>query len=399
MLFLGAISQGQEGVATPTVPADAPATWQEIHLIESLLPQLADPAAGRFQLAHDYAHLAQSERAMALLEQSMAADEGFDPESDDDFSSLRSERAFQKLVDRVHRRYPPVHQAAVAFTTSENDLVPEGLASDPRGDTLYLGSLNRRKIVRIERNGSISDVFPAGEYAIGALCGLKVEGQSDSIWVAACAGGARRSELLHFNLEGKLLERFFPPGGGEHLLNDLVLRGLDEIYVTDSLANRVYRFDRTAHTFSEVVLCRPVYYPNGIALSGDGRLLYIADAFGILQVVPSEGSCREINPGRANTVSGVDGLYWHNGDLIAVQNGLGEPRVARFKLSHDGLTVTATTVLEYRSPSVELPTTGAILGSKFYFISNAQIGNFRDGKVVDPAKLQPVRISAIDLKD
>jgi hypothetical protein len=55
-------------------------------------------------------------------------------------------------------------------------------------------------------------------------------------------------------------------------------------------------------------------------------------------------------------------------------------------------------VLEYRTQFVQGPTTGAIDGSKFYFMSNTQIDNWANGKVVEREKLGPVRVSVIELE-
>jgi DNA-binding beta-propeller fold protein YncE len=195
------------------------------------------------------------------------------------------------------------------------------------------------------------------------------------------------------------VEHFPPPSSGQHLFNDLVLRGVQEIYLTDSLANKTYRFDRKSHSFAEATLCRAVYYPNGIALSDDGNVLYVADAFGIVQLDLRNNSSHELVPGPANTVSGADGLYWYRNSLIAIQNSLGSSRVAQFHLSPDGIKVTTTTVVEYRSALVTLPTTGAILGSKFYFMSNTQVDNFKAERIVDPSKLEPIQISVVEIEN
>jgi hypothetical protein len=105
----------------------------------------------------------------------------------------------------------------------------------------------------------------------------------------------------------------------------------------------------------------------------------------------SNSLAREVDPGRANTLAAVDGLYWYKGGLIAVQNGIGLPRLARVRLSADGWHLKNIEILEYRSPLVKLPTTGAILDSNFYFISNSQVDNLKDEKLVDAGKLQPLR--------
>jgi hypothetical protein len=350
-------------------------------------------------LAHDYAHVGGLEKALSLVEECMSLDEGFDPEDDPTFVPLRASAEFQRLIERVHRRYPVVHRARVAFTVLEKELVPEGLAADHTTGVLYMGSLNRRKIVKINKSGDVSDFVKAGQYNLGPVCGLKVDATDESLWANTCPDNGAGAELLHFDSAGKLAERFPPPTSDQHLFNDLVLRNKQEIYLTDSLANRTYQFNRKSHTFAEVPLYRAVYYPNGIALSGDGNLLYIADAFGIVQFDLRHSSSQEVVPGPSNTVSGADGLYWYRNSLVAIQNSLGSSRVVQFHLSPDGLKVTATTILEYRSPLLTLPTTGAIVGSKFYFMSNTQVDNFKAEKILDPAKLEPVQISVVELQN
>jgi hypothetical protein len=329
----------------------------------------------------------------------MSLDEGFDPEDDPAFAPMKGTPEFHKLIERVHRRYPVVHRAHVAFTIREKDLIPEGLAVNRTTGALYMGSLHLRKIVKITKDGDVSDFVKTGQYNLGPICGLKVDTADDSLWANTCPDSGVGAELLHFDSTGKLAERFSPPTPGQHLFNDLVLRNKHEIYLTDSLANRTYEFDRRSRTFAELPLCRAMYYPNGIALSDDGTLLYVADAFGIVQLDLRNNSTHEVDAGALNTVSGVDGLYWYRNSLVAIQNSLGSARVAQIRLSSDGLKVTATTILEYRSRLVALPTTGAIAGSYFYFISNTQGDNFKDEKIIDPTTLEPVRISVVKLQN
>src|SRR5437868_5164064 len=90
-------------------------------------------------------------------------------------------------------------------------------------------------------------------------------------------------------------------------LNDLVLRGSREIFTTDTEGDHVYRFDRASHRFTEMKLHRPVFYPNGITLSGDGNLLFVADMLGIIRVDLLSDESEDVDPGAHNTLSGIDG--------------------------------------------------------------------------------------------
>jgi DNA-binding beta-propeller fold protein YncE len=370
----------------------------ETQKVERLLPRLSDPGAAMFFLAGHYVQLGSAQKAIDSLKACVSREQGFDPADVRAFQALSSSPEFRRLVEQVRRRYPPVHHARVAFTVQEADLFPEGLAADPERKLLYMGSMHRKKIIKITQAGEVSDFVSSDLYHLMPVGGVKVDPVNHHVWAVTDPGEENRSELVHFDSGGKLLERFPAPGAGPHDLNDLVLRNQDEIYVTDTFGHRVYRFDRKARDFRTVAFPRPLLYPNGITVSGDTGLLYVADLLGVIQVDLRNGSAREVNPGKHSTLAGIDGLYWYKGSLVGVQYGTGSHRVARWTLSSDGLRVTSTSVLEYRSPLVSFPTTGAIVGQSFYYIANTGIGNLKDDTVVDVNKLEPVHIAVVPLK-
>jgi hypothetical protein len=39
------------------------------------------------------------------------------------------------------------------------------------------------------------------------------------------------------------------------------------------------------------------------------------------------------------------------------------------------------------------------MGGKFYFIANTGIANYKDGRVVDPSKLEPIHIAVLQLTE
>jgi hypothetical protein len=251
--------------------------------------------------------------------------------------------------------------------------------------------------VKFTLTGGVSDFVKEGVYDLSPVGGVHVDPLDHSVWASTDAGEKRRPELLHFDAQGKLLERYASPGVMPHDLNDLVLRGTREIFTTDTEGHHVYRFDRASHSFTDLVLWRPVFYPNGITLSGDDNLLFVADMLGVIRVDLRTDESADVDPGVHNTLCGIDGLYWHNGEFLGVQYGTGTYRVMRWKLSPDGRKVVASETLEYRTSLVSDPTTGAILGDNFYFMANTGIYNLDNDKVVDPAKLEPVHVAVVPL--
>jgi hypothetical protein len=386
----------EEMKGAPAEPADAQEIRIQIAAVEKLQHALPDRGAALYFLAAAKQHLRETREALALLKECLALQEGFDPSGDPAFLGFKEMKEFTAQIENVHRDFPIVAQAREAVRTTEKDLVPEGLSYDAQRNVFYLSSLNRRKIVEIGRDGRTSDFVPADRYGLLPVLGIRISLSDGTVWADSFTDSGR-TELLHFDSTGKLLGRFKPEGSAKHGFNDLVIRKNGEVITTDSLANMVLRFDPAARSFSPLPVHRPLFYPNGITLSEDDHTLYVADSLGVVRVDLANGESRDVDPGPKSTLAGIDGLYWHNGSLIGIQNGIGSPRVAAFRLSSDGLHVTRTTVLENRSKFCVLPTTGAIRGSDFFFIANSQIDNLNNDKVMDVTRLEAIRIGVLRL--
>jgi len=399
-----AIAAAALGAPAPTPPAPPPVSKQrseelrrEIAGFEALLSSFPDRAAVQWALAFDEAELGDSRGALARLEDCVAAGEGFDPSHPRTFRFLHGNPEFEALCARARAAAPPVSAAKLAFTVAAKDLIPEGLAYDESRKVLYLGSLNRRFIVRLGLDGKPSDLFPPGRHGLLPVLGIRVAPSDATIWANTFADEGR-TELVHFDGSGRLLGRFSPSPTGKHGLNDLVVRRNGEVIATDSLDGRVYRFEPALRVFSPLAAHRSLFYPNGIALAADDRTLYVADAIGVVCFDLSTGRSRDVAPAK-ETLAGIDGMYWNRGSLVAVQNGIGARRIAAFRLSKEGGRVESERVLERGTSMTTLPTTGAIAGERFYFIANSQIDNFREDRIVDLSRLEPVRIAVLTLPD
>src|SRR5215469_6331701 len=391
-------AHAQADTSRQTVPSDLSRRLRdEIKTLEAIVPHAADRGAPLFLLAHDYARLGEYEKALDRLKQCVALEEGFDPAGDKTFAPFRSDREFEELVERVHQKIPPVHRAEIAFTIAQSDIFPEGLAVDASKRLFYMGSEYHNKIVRISAAGEVTDFVKEGIYDLMPVGGVHVDPADHSVWCASDPGKKNRSEIVHFDAQGKLIGRYKPSTPGPHTLNDLVLRGRGEIYVTDSEGNHVFRFARKSHRFSELNLGRPVFGPNGITVSEDGSALYVADDLGVIRMDLRTNQAQDVKPAAHDTMAGVDGLYWYECDLVGIEYGTAEYRVMRWKLTQDGREVKSSEVLERGTDMVSNPTTGAIWDGKLYYMANTGLRNLEDGKIIDPARLEPLCIAVLPL--
>jgi hypothetical protein len=371
---------------------------KQLALGEGLLGKTPDRASVLYFLAETHALLSEPHEAIEKLKDCIAAKEGFDPSGDPIFRGLKFSPDFQRLTNTAHKDFPEVSRAQLAFVLPEKDVIPEGLAFDPDQDVFYLSSLHLKKILRIPRlePEHSTDFVPADRYNLLPTLGIRLDPTDGSVWNASWIDNGK-TELLHFDNSGALLGRFSLTDEAKHGFNDLVVLRDGGVYVTDTTGNEVFHFDPKAKTFRALSLSRPMFQPNGIALSDDQQILFIADQFGIQRYELKSGHSSDVAPGASNTLAGADGLYFYKGSLIAIQNGIGSPRIAAFQLSDDFRRVTKTTVLENRSVFTTLPTTGALRGDKFYFIVNSQLDNLNGDRILDTTTLAPVRIGVLTL--
>lgn len=344
--------------------------------------------------------------SLRLLERVMALGLGFDPALDPRFASLADSDEFKRIAGRVTAADPPLGRSAVAFTLAERDLIPEGIAYDPKTGATFVGSLAKRKIVRVDRRGVGTDFVATGADGLWAVLGMKVDAKRRRLWACTAAGPSAgtddgRAGVFVYDLDtGKLVRKaLLDTSSGKHLLNDLALAADGAAYATDSLTGAVYRIDPSRDAPEAWIPAGTFIYPNGIALSEDGGTLFVASAGrGVTRIDVRTRAMRDVRPGPRATLAGIDGLSIQGRDLVAVQNALGPGRVVRFRLNGAMDAVERADVLESRHPQFDVPTTGTIAGDRFRFIANSQLPRLQDdGTIKEPATLKETVILDVKL--
>jgi hypothetical protein len=354
----------------------------------------ADFGAVHFATALEFAKMGNYQDAWFDLQLALESMPWLDPASEPEFKPLRGCPVFRELVEQMEIRYPRTAHAKIAFTVGPKDLIPEGLAGDPADGSLYLSSIYHRKIVKIAPDGSVIDFVTEGQDGLLGVLGIKVDARDRSVWAASERAG--EAALFHFDLHGKLLGKYSPQEKGKHLFNDLAITSRGDVYVTDSEDASVYKLRQGSDRLRRLSL-GPRFYPNGIVLSPDEKILYVAHAFGIVMMDLKKSTFVPVKAGRDISTAQIDGMYFWRGHFIAVQNGFGPNRIVSLQLSDDQRSIIAGWLLEFRSENLELPTTGAILNGRFYYIVNSQVDHEEDGKLKNEGELRPVKIATIEL--
>src|SRR5579871_5770583 len=158
-------------------------------------------------------------------------------------------KRIQRPRRKVHQDFPVVSQARLNLITEEKNLIPEGLAWDPNRKVFYLSSLAKKKIVQITPDSHVTDFVPADRDHLLPVLGIRLDPRDSTIW-ANTEDDLGKAELVHFDTSGHLLARFSLNDNTKHGFNDLVILKSGEIFLTDSLDNKVFRFNPADNSFS-----------------------------------------------------------------------------------------------------------------------------------------------------
>ena len=333
-----------------------------------------------FNLALAQALAGDADASLATLQQ--LADRGVDFGVDamDEFRALHELPGWERYRGDLAVLREPVGDAEVVLELDEDRFVPEGIAIDADGSIL-LGSIHTGRLVRVQDGvEELSD--GRGHWSV---FGMRLHGDG-SVWFASAAvpqlagvgEAVGHTGLFRFDLRERTLTTAarLPGADRQQVLGDLVIAG-DVIYTTDSLGGAVYRYDIDSGTFTPIVDNGVLGSPQGLVLDASGNYLYVADYIGgLYRVSLDDGSRQRLDVPEAVTDFGIDGLYRHGSELIAIQNGVRPHRVVAFRLGDDGTTVTGSRVLAANLPQFDEPTLGVVRGNDFYFVANSHWNRF-----------------------
>lgn len=297
------------------------------------------------------------------------------------FEPLADHPRFADVAAVLRANGAPQEPAEIFVTFEDNQLSPEGLAWDPQTGDLFTGSFLQRKIVRIEPDGTVSDLGDSANHGLGAVLGMWVDAQRRELWAAAGSTSMEEmthpAELVRYNVDtGELVARYPAPVMDAPLLvNDVVVTEDGTAWMTESLVGGLYRVSPGGEDLELFVELPQFGFANGIAASGDGQTIYVGHAEGLSAIDAVTATIdRVISEGDFTLVS-ADGLSWADGSLVLVQN---QPslnnRVVLVDLDDSGRRALGIRHLPIGLPAGLEPYTSAVAGEWVYVTASPPIG-------------------------
>jgi sugar lactone lactonase YvrE len=324
-----------------------------------------------------------------------------------EFAALHDDPGFKAVQARFRANQAQTGRVKPAFSLQESDFIPEGIDHDPKSGDFFVASVHLRKILRVH-DGEAS-VFATQDSGLWSVMGLRVDAVRGVLWAVSSAVPQMqgydpsldgKSALFRFDLKsGALQAEYTAADGAAHQFNDLCVAPDGTVYTADS-SGGVYALVQGAKTLTPLAATHELRSSQGLAISADGRDLYIADyALGLYAYGLSDGQLTRLVTPAGITGFGIDGLHRYGHSLLATQNGVTPQRVIRFDLDGTGLRVISAHTLDANDPLVPEPTLFTVVGDTLYLVANSQWSRFDEQNHLPPLdQLQAPAIVRLPLR-
>ena len=342
-----------------------------------------------YNLSGVNALLGNESEADGLLRRVAAMGLIYTPETDDDFVSLKKTKAFQSIVETFHRNRRLIGHPTVAYTLPTGDLIAEGLAYDPVSMTMFVGSVRKRQILSIGKDGVLKE-FSREQDGLCGVFGMKVDPKARVLWVCTAAlpqmKGYRGSDqfrvaVCKYDLDKKALLKKYELADRTkpHLFGDLALSPEGDIFVSDSRSPHIYTISKQKDFLVLFLESSSFASLQGMEFSPDGKTLFVADYSRGIFSIDMKTRQPSLLPHLPNaTLLSIDGLYRHGKNLIAIQNDIRPRRVVRLIMSEDFRSILRLETVNANHPEYSDPTLGVVVGDDLFYNANGQWDAFDD---------------------
>lgn len=260
----------------------------------------------------------------------------------------------------------------------ENNLFPEGIEYDIRGDRFLISSVTRGDIGQVI-NGEYS-VFINNPGFVSTL-GLHIDHTTKRLLITNSNIDGSLAELYAYDLSGNFIFKadLGALSEGGHLANDVTVDNKGNAYVTDSYGGIIYKVDISGN--AEILIQEEAFTPppgafglNGIDYDPRGFLIVSRLDTNQLFKIPFDNPESFIEIQLNAELFSPDGLYLKNpNELIVVNNDSGgeNSRVQIFR-THDRWE-TATLTHEFLSPGNFLTTVAVKRNTPFVLSAHLDI--------------------------
>ncbi|MBA4046040.1 MAG: hypothetical protein C0471_16715 [Erythrobacter sp.] len=288
----------------------------------------------------------------------------------------------------------------VAATVPAEAGLVESVLSPVPGEVFLVTSITEQTVYLRSPDGSWTrgDIAGAND-----LSGIAADDVRNLGWIASGnLDGSEERDQGQSGLIRKVASRadtvmLAAPDGAT--LSDLAVGPDGAVYASDPMGGGIYTVAPDARQITELTAPGTFRSPQGLAVSEDGRLLYLSDyRYGLAMIDLATGAVSRLASDVPAALDGIDGLWRHGNQLIAVQNGTSPMRISTFTLSDDGARITGHRVLEQAHPEWTEPLGGSIADGALFYVATGQWDRYDKGVLREGMTALPTVIRRLPLE-
>ena len=285
---------------------------------------------------------------------------------------------------------------------ADKDLIPEGIAIG--AEQIFISSIHKNKIVQYNpKTQETTDFITSNQYGFKSGVGLFLKDNLLFALTNDLHPDSLTSALFVFDIPTKkLLKTFELHDNSKHFLNDLAISNTHQIFITDTRQGKIYTLNYPNGNFETYLSDSTISYPNGIALSENGKKLFVASDNKGLKIIDTE--MKKIVNKPSDETKGLDGIKFYNGKIYAIRNNdksIAEHKILSISLTENEAEITKTETIVKAHPLMNVPTTLGISDGFIYCIANSQMDNLQQNtnKIIEPNALTDTYILKLKIRD
>jgi tetratricopeptide (TPR) repeat protein len=349
------------------------------------------------------------QEAITFLKKAILTNANFVVDGNQYLKSISETKEFKSLLELQKKLKQATTQSDTAFVINDRQLHAEGIDYHKKEKSFYIGSIHKRKVVRVDMNGVATDFCTSAFEGMTSVFGLRVDTKRNLLWVCSSPmpemqnfDSTLRSSVFKFDLKsGKLIQKYqanaSEPDG---IFGDLTLNSKGEPFISDSKNNKIFIVNESTGKLESIFSSDEFWNIQGLAFSGDEKSLFISDYVkGIFKLNLSAKTLDLMKCSIDVSLKGIDGLYRYKNSLIAIQNGVNPFRLTQLQINKEGTTITSSQTLENNHQAFGEPTLGTLQENTLYYIANSQWGGYdKEHKLKPVENLQDIVVLSLKLK-
>ncbi|WP_154223006.1 hypothetical protein [Marinicella rhabdoformis] len=361
-----------------------------------------------FSLAKSYALLDKKTEAYNALVKLQNAGFSYPIAENTDFNKVAGTKVYDYIEDGMIANGKPygTGQSVAKVSEQYGGMLFENIAFDKNRSRFLLGSIRSGEVYFITESGVFKPFIKpqTGENETYGVVDLVTDPKRDFLWLATASmpqyNGTTQANfgmatISKFRLStGEWLENIDTSSLSKPLLfNALHVTDNGDLYFINPFTREVMTVNEGESQIKPFLNVAQLSSVKAITSNNDASILYVSDYDkGLFLINRDTKAYKMLNDPKQTFLSGIDDLFYSDGDLIAIQNQTSPNRILRVLLKED-LFFQGAVPVESNNELASAMTKGFVDGGDVYYIANSQWGkmdmggNLQEGKSWDPVHI------------